>query len=104
MGDTMDSGLGPIRHFRTNRPSAKKSYMLFEQLVDGTDTRLRLVSGYKRKFWDCLERSATFVDEIVESVPAPLAVNPQTFIVLYLQDSGRSNQNGEFREIGRAHV
>ena len=50
-----------------------------EKLVDGTDSRLRLVSGYKRKLRDCVERSVTFVDEVVESLAPPLAVDPQAF-------------------------
>lgn len=50
-----------------------------EKLVDGTDSRLRLVGGYKRKLRDCVERSVTFVDETVESLPPPLAVDPRAF-------------------------
>lgn len=50
-----------------------------EKLVDGTDTRLRVVSGYKRKLRDCVERSASFVDEAVDSLPPPLAVEPRAF-------------------------
>jgi hypothetical protein len=47
-----------------------------EKLVDGTDSRLRLVRGYKRKLRDCVERSVTFVDETVEGLPPPLAIDP----------------------------
>jgi hypothetical protein len=50
-----------------------------EKLVDGTDSRLRLVSGYKRKLRDCVERSVTFVDETVENLPPPLAIDPRAF-------------------------
>lgn len=50
-----------------------------EKLVDGTDTRLRLVGGYKRKLRDSVERSVTFVDEIVDSLPSPLVVDPREF-------------------------
>ena len=50
-----------------------------EKLVDGTDSRLRLVSGYKRKLRDCVERSVSFVDEAGESLAPPLAVDPRAF-------------------------
>jgi len=50
-----------------------------EKLVDGTDTRLRVVSGYKRKLRDCVERSVSFVDEAVDGLPPPLAVAPRAF-------------------------
>lgn len=50
-----------------------------EKLVDGTDSRLRHVGGYKRKLRDCVERSVGFVDEAVDSLPAPLAVDPRAF-------------------------
>jgi len=50
-----------------------------EKLVDGTDSRLRLVGGYKRKLRDCVERSVSFVDEAGESLPPPLAIEPRAF-------------------------
>lgn len=50
-----------------------------EKLVDGTDSRLRVVSGYKRKLRPCVERSVSFVDEAVDSLPPPLEIDPRAF-------------------------
>lgn len=50
-----------------------------EKLVDGTDTRLRVVNGYKRKLRDSVERSVSFADELGERLPPPLAIDPRAF-------------------------
>lgn len=43
-----------------------------ERVVDGTDPRLRAVSGYRKKLRPAIERSVEYVIELVDDLPPPI--------------------------------
>jgi len=51
-----------------------------ERVVDGTDARIRLVSGYRKKLQDVIRSSLAFADELVEQIPGAIEVNRHTFV------------------------
>lgn len=51
-----------------------------ERVVDGTDGRIRLVSGYRSKLQDVIRSSLAFADELVEQIPGGIEVNHHTFV------------------------
>jgi len=51
-----------------------------ERVVDGTDSRIRLVSGYRSKLQDVIRSSLAFADELVEQIPGGIEVNRHTFV------------------------
>jgi len=51
-----------------------------ERVVDGTDGRIRLVSGYRNKLKDVIRSSLAFADELVEKIPGGIEVNRHTFV------------------------
>ncbi len=50
-----------------------------EEVVRGTDPRLRLVSGYTKKLRAPVERAVAYATEIVEVIPGPFEVTKKTF-------------------------
>jgi len=51
-----------------------------ERVIDGTDSRIRLVSGYRSKLQDVIRSSLAFADELVEQIPGGIEVNRHTFV------------------------
>lgn len=52
-----------------------------ENVVDGTEPRIRLVSGYQKKLQEAVSTSLTYIDNLVEAIPAPIEVSRRTFII-----------------------
>jgi hypothetical protein len=51
-----------------------------ESVIDATDSRIRLVSGYRKKLLDVMRTSLEFTDELVGMIPAPIEVGRSTFV------------------------
>ncbi len=51
-----------------------------DQVVDGTEPKIRLVYGYRKKLQDAVSRSLAYIDQLVESIPEPIEVSRKTFI------------------------
>ncbi len=51
-----------------------------ERVVDGTDSRIRLVSGYKKKLQDAISSSLDYTEDLVERLPQAIEVSSSTFI------------------------
>lgn len=51
-----------------------------EDVVDGTDPKIRLVSGYKRKLQTAVSTSLSYIDDLVEKIPGPFEVSRRTFV------------------------
>jgi hypothetical protein len=45
-----------------------------ERAVDGTDPRLRAISGYAKRMRPAVEKAAEYVDDLVESLPPPVSL------------------------------
>ena len=50
-----------------------------ESVVDGTDSKIRLVHGYRKKLGNIIRSSLEFSDDLVNRIPEPVEVNSSTF-------------------------
>jgi len=50
-----------------------------ESVVDGTDSKIRLVPGYKKQLQDNILSSLEFADDLVKKIPAAIEVSRSTF-------------------------
>jgi len=50
-----------------------------ESVVDGTDSKIRLVSGYRKKLQGTIRDSLDFADDLVNQIPAAIEVSSSTF-------------------------
>ena len=73
-----------MHRLRETKASKKEQARLvleaLEIIVDGTDPRIRLVSGYKRKLWQAVERSLAYTEQLVEGIPCPIDVGSGRFV------------------------
>lgn len=53
---------------------------LVEDVVQGTDPRIRLVPGYRKKLQDSIGSALEFTDYIVERIPRPIEISRRTFV------------------------
>ena len=51
-----------------------------ERVVDGTDTRLRAVSHYRRKLWPAVERGIDYVVNFVNTLPPAVTADRQGYM------------------------
>ncbi len=83
--DTTLSGLqNAFRHKLEERAARQRQYgdvaNAVEKAVDGTDSRIRLVSGYKKKLYDGVSTALQFTDELVARIPGAIEVSSRNFI------------------------
>jgi len=50
-----------------------------ESVVDGTDSKIRLVPGYKKKLQGSIHYSLEFADDLVNQIPMAIEVSSSTF-------------------------
>ena len=50
-----------------------------ENVVDGTDSKIRLVPGYKKKLQNVIQTSLDFADGLVKQIPEAIEVSSSTF-------------------------
>ena len=50
-----------------------------ENVVDGTDSKIRLVPGYKKKLQSSIHYSLEFADDLVNQIPMAIEVSSSTF-------------------------
>lgn len=53
---------------------------IIEEVVDGTDARIRLVPGYKKKLLGAVKASLEYVDQLVDQFPAAIELSPKAFV------------------------
>lgn len=59
----------------------REFYMaIIEEVVDGTDTRIRLVPGYKKKLLGAVKASLEYVDQLVDQIPTAIELNSKVFV------------------------
>ncbi|MDH3830537.1 MAG: hypothetical protein OEV12_07560 [Gammaproteobacteria bacterium] len=88
MIDFPDSGFSGLRDaFLRNRQEKSLSdsraaavLNTIESVVDGTDSKIRLVHGYRKKLGNIIQSSLEFSDDIVNRIPSPLEVSSSTFV------------------------
>lgn len=67
------------------KPAAEPSsgYSLaeaIERVVEGIDTKLRLVPGYRKKLQAEVAISLEYIDRLIEQIPGPIDISRKTFI------------------------
>jgi hypothetical protein len=50
-----------------------------ESVVDGTESKIRLVAGYKKKLQNVIQSSLEFTDDTVKQIPEAIEVSSSTF-------------------------
>ena len=83
-----DSGFSGLRDvFLRNRQEKSLSdsraavvLNTIESVVDGTDSKIRLVRGYRKKLGDIIQSSLEFSEDIVNRIPPPLEVSSSSFV------------------------
>lgn len=72
-----------IHRMRTAKTVRKDRYAdiedIIEEVVQGTDPRIRLVPGYRKKLEDAIRSSLEFSDSIVEQIPAAIEISRHGF-------------------------
>jgi len=53
---------------------------VLERVVDGTDVKIRLVPGYRRKLLGAVEAALEFADRLIDRFPEPLDLSPDRFV------------------------
>jgi hypothetical protein len=51
-----------------------------EHVVEGIEPRLRLVPGYRRKLLSPLQKALSYIDQTVDRIPGPLALDRQAYV------------------------
>jgi len=51
-----------------------------DRVVDGTDSKISLVPGYKRKLYKSTIKSLQYADSIVEQIPCPINLSSEQFV------------------------
>lgn len=73
-----------FRHKREERVTRQHRYSeilsTVEKVVDGTDSRIRLVNGYRKKLYDGVETALVFTDELVRQIPGVIEISSTTFV------------------------
>jgi len=70
------------RRHQNGLSSEKKNALIdvLERVVDGTDAKIRLVPGYKRKLLGAVEDALEYADRMIEQFPESLDLSPKNFI------------------------
>lgn len=51
-----------------------------ENVIDATDSRIRLVSGYRKRLYGLVHNALEFTDTLVEQIPGSIEVGRRTFV------------------------
>ena len=87
MGGILENRFHGLWHgFRNSRQQKARSLSrstrvlnTIESVVDDTDSRIRLVPGYKKKLQNVIHSSLEFADDLVSQIPASIEVSRSTF-------------------------
>jgi len=68
------------REKETRRSRTDATLDTVESVVDGTDSKIRLVPGYKKRLHNIIQSSLEFADDLVNQIPEPIEVSSRTFV------------------------
>jgi hypothetical protein len=79
------SGLRDAIQHRMQEKQARQSrrteiLSTVERVVEGTDSRIRLVSNYEKKLQDAVSRSLEYTDDLIDQIPEAIEVSANTFV------------------------
>jgi hypothetical protein len=61
------------------RSRAAEVFNTVENVVDGTDSKIRLVPGYKKKLQNTIQSSLEFADDLVDQIPEAIEISGSHF-------------------------
>jgi hypothetical protein len=64
----------------TRRDRIAATLNTVESVVDGTDSKIRLVPGYKKRLQNIIQSSLEFADDLVSQIPEAIEVSSRTFV------------------------
>jgi hypothetical protein len=72
-----------LQHIRREQVSRRNqsatAMQAVERVVDGTDGRIRLITGYRKKLQDVIGAALEYADELVNRIPGAIEVSSRTF-------------------------
>jgi len=82
--DNKFSGLRDAIHRNRQEKDLRRSrtaevFNTVENVVDGTDSKIRLIPGYKKKLQNIIQSSLEFADDLVDQIPEAIEVSGRTF-------------------------
>ena len=82
----MDNGKHLVQHMRRRRAAMQTRRQMeetmldaIETVVEGTDPRLRFVSGYRKKMRPAIKSALHYISEAVEQIPEPIEISKRTW-------------------------
>jgi hypothetical protein len=61
------------------RSQAAEIVNTVESVVDATDNKIRLVSGYRKQLQNTIQSSLEYAQDLIDQIPEPIEVNRRTF-------------------------
>lgn len=75
-----DSLLVKTRGKAAERNRAVTLTETMERVIDGTDGRIRLVGGYKKKLLSVIQTSLEYTDSLIDTIPKAIEINHTTYV------------------------
>ena len=87
MKHLLGNGFHKLRHVfyrrrhENGRTASRPAELItaIETVVDGTDSKIRLVPGYKKKLQNVVQPALDYCNDLVSQIPEPIEVNSSTF-------------------------
>ena len=79
------SGLRDAIHHRMREKESRQSRRTeilntVERVVEGTDSRIRLVNSYEKKLQEAVSRSLEYTDDLIDKIPEAIEVSAKSFV------------------------
>ena len=79
------SGLREAIHHRMQEKESRQSrrteiLKTVERVVEGTDSRIRLVNNYDKKLQEAVSTSLEYTDDLIDQIPEAIEVSANTFV------------------------
>ncbi|MGB5538057.1 MAG: hypothetical protein WBN08_19410 [Thiogranum sp.] len=79
------SGLRDAIHHRMREKESRQSRRTeilntVERVVEGTDSRIRLVNSYEKRLQEAVSRSLEYTDDLIDQIPEAIEVSAKSFV------------------------
>jgi len=83
MTDVLDRLFDPQQELRGDLQPKQQRLVTqdtLERVIDSTDPRIRLVSGYQRRLTQAISTSFDYIEQVIECIPSVVQVNSGSFV------------------------
>lgn len=88
MNPFIDKKLSELRNVIHNKKRDRESRQIrdtdilntMERVIDGTDGRIRLITGYKKKLQGVMQTSLEYTDALIDQIPRAIEINSTTYV------------------------